>query len=118
MTTLTPSHSSPARRPDDVLKLSEFASALGISVKTARRWIASGRIEALRTPGGHWRIPSDQLEQRDLTVAQFARLVGVHPLTVRRWCRADKITHSTTPGGHFRIPMSEVPRVGRRRRTR
>ena len=104
-------------RREDALKLSEFAAMLGISTKTARRWIASGQVEAVQTPGGHWRVPASQLEARDLTVSQVARLLGVHPITVRRWCRTDKITHTETPGGYYRIPMSEVPRIGRRRRT-
>lgn len=105
-------------KPQETLKLSEFAAALGISTKTARRWVKAGDVEAHKTPGGHWRISSDQLFNRGLTVAQFARLVGVHPITVRRWCHADRIVHSTTTGGYYRIPMSEVPRIGRRRRTR
>lgn len=107
-------------RPDykDDLKLSEFAAIMGICVRTAHRWIKSGAIEAHQTPGGHWRVNADQLETRGLTVAQFAHLVGVHPVTVRRWCRADKITHSTSPTGIYHIPMSEVPRTGRRGKSR
>lgn len=107
-------------RPDplDSLTLAEFAATVGISTKTARRWITSGAIEAHQTPGGHWRVATSQLAARSLTVGQFAHLVGVHPVTVRRWCRGNKITHANTPGGRYRIPMSEVPIVGRRRRTR
>lgn len=107
-----------SRKPGDILKLSEFAELLGVSTKTVKRWIAKGEISARRTPGGHWRIDADQLSERGLTVSQFARLVGVHRVTVRRWCQADKLEHSTTAGGYYRIPMSEVPRIGRRRRTR
>jgi excisionase family DNA binding protein len=111
---------APILRPDfcDTLKLSEFSRTLGISTKTARRWIDSGQIEARKTPGGHYRIPSTELNNRGLTISQFARLVGVHRITVQRWCKAGKIEHSTTPSGRCRIPMSEVPRVGRRRRNR
>lgn len=106
------------RRSDDVLKLREFADILGVSTKTVVRWIKKGDVEAHRTPGGHWRIDVRQLTERGLTVSQFARLVGVHRLTVRRWCELDKIKHTLTPSGRYRIPMSEVPRIGRRRRTR
>ena len=107
-------------RPDfsDTLKLSEFARTLGISTKTARRWIESGQLKATKTPGGHYRIPETELSNRGLTIPQFARLVGVHRITARRWCKAGKVECSVTPGGHYRIPMSEVPRIGRRRRTR
>lgn len=104
--------------PDEMLKLSEFARTLGISTKTARRWITSNKISGVKTPGGHWRVPRSQLTRRELTTSQFARLVGVHPVTVRRWCRANTVKHSTTLTGLYLISMSEVPRVGRRRRTR
>jgi len=102
-------------RPDhsEMLKLSEYAATVGVCVRTARRWIASGDLDAVQTPGGHWRVPASELERSFLTVPQFARLVGVHPVTVRRWCRADLIAHSSTSTGIYRIPMSEVPRVGK-----
>lgn len=107
-------------RPDlsETIKLSEFAREVGISTRTARRWIAKGEITAKQTPGGHLRVPVSQLTERALTVSQFARLVGVHRVTVRRWCLADRIEHTQTPGGAYRIPMTEVPRIGRARRSR
>jgi excisionase family DNA binding protein len=107
-------------RPDfsNTLTLTQFAATLGISTKTARRWIESGQLEARKTPGGHYRIPEGELASRGLTIPQFARLVGVHRITARRWCKAGKVECSVTPGGHYRIPMSEVPRVGRHRRSR
>jgi excisionase family DNA binding protein len=39
-----------------VLRISEAACLLGISVKTVRRWDHAGLIECFRTPGGHRRF--------------------------------------------------------------
>ncbi len=46
------------------LSISQFASALGVSVVTIRRWCRSEKIsEAFRTPGGHRRFSAAQLRQ-------------------------------------------------------
>lgn len=113
MTTPTHSESDPT-----VLTLSEFAARVGATAPTVRRWITNGHITAKRTPGGHYRIPVDQIVKRDLSISQFARLIGVHRVTVRRWCNANppRIACSKDPSGYWRIPMSEVPRIGVRRR--
>ena len=102
--------------PDESLKLSEYAHALGISTRTAHRWIKSGRITAHQTKGGHWRVNPDQLAQGTLTPTQFAQVIGMSPVTVRRWCQANSIPHSTLPNGQYRIPMTEVPRAPRLRK--
>ena len=39
-----------------VLRISEAANKLGVSVKTIRRWDHSGLIECFRTVGGHRRF--------------------------------------------------------------
>lgn len=36
----------------DIVKISAAAKVLGVSVKTLRRWEKSGKISAIRTPGG------------------------------------------------------------------
>lgn len=35
---------------------SEIAAQLGVTARTVRNWCRSGRLQAIRTPGGHWRI--------------------------------------------------------------
>jgi len=35
----------------------EAAKACGVKLNTIKNWIRNGDITAIRTPGGHWRIP-------------------------------------------------------------
>ena len=39
----------------------EAAKLLGVGLNTVKRWIASGDLRGIRTPGGHWRIPEAAL---------------------------------------------------------
>jgi excisionase family DNA binding protein len=40
----------------------EAANMLGVGLNTIKRWIASGDLRGIRTPGGHWRIPELELQ--------------------------------------------------------
>ncbi len=44
-------------RPDEAARL------LGVHVETIRRWIREGKIQAVKSPGGHYRIPRGEAEQ-------------------------------------------------------
>ena len=50
-----------AQRP--TLTVSALATALGVAPRTVRDWLAAGRVDGVRTPGGHWRIPRAELER-------------------------------------------------------
>lgn len=41
----------------DFLTASEAATALRLNPRTIRRWIAEGKLEAIRLPSGRVRIP-------------------------------------------------------------
>jgi excisionase family DNA binding protein len=44
----------------DLLTVSQVARQLNVSTQAVRRWIANGKLKALKTPGGHYRIrPAD-----------------------------------------------------------
>lgn len=45
------------------LKPAEAAERLGVSYATLKQWIYRGRIESVRTPGGHHRIPLEEVER-------------------------------------------------------
>jgi molybdopterin-binding protein len=45
------------------LKPREAAVRLGISYPTLKKWIYSGRLRTVTTPGGHHRIPESELER-------------------------------------------------------
>ena len=47
----------------DLLRPVEAASELGISYPTLKQWIYRGRIKSIRTPGGHHRIPRNEIER-------------------------------------------------------
>jgi len=41
----------------------EACERLGISFITLKRWIYAGKIRAVRTPSGRWRIPESEIEK-------------------------------------------------------
>src|SRR5215472_10568998 len=45
------------------LKPREAAVRLGISYPTLKKWIYSGKLRTLTTPGGHHRVPESELER-------------------------------------------------------
>ncbi len=45
------------------LKVSEVAEQLGVHPSTLRNWIRSGEVKALRTKGGHYRIPESEVKR-------------------------------------------------------
>jgi excisionase family DNA binding protein len=44
------------------LRISEAARAMGVSVSSVKRYIADGHLTPLVLPGGHRRIPAEQIE--------------------------------------------------------
>src|SRR6201994_4187421 len=40
----------------------EAALRLGISYPTVKQWLYNGKIKAVKTPGGHYRIPESELD--------------------------------------------------------
>lgn len=56
---------------DRLLTPGEVARAFRVDVKTVQRWAKAGRLESVRTPGGHRRYREDSV--RALLRAQFER---------------------------------------------
>jgi len=46
---------------DVLLTPREAATALGVSYPTIKQWILAGKIQTVKTPGGHHRVPQSNL---------------------------------------------------------
>jgi len=46
----------------ELLTPREAAMRLGISYPAIKQWIYRGKLRAIKTPGGHYRIPEDELD--------------------------------------------------------
>ena len=53
----------PSSEPESTVPLSEAAEALGISASTLRRWADTGKLQTIRTPGGHRRFPVSEVRR-------------------------------------------------------
>lgn len=49
--------------PNQSYSVTEAAHVLGVSVPTLKTVIADGKLDAFKTPGGHWRITAESLER-------------------------------------------------------
>ncbi|MFI5176162.1 MAG: TOBE domain-containing protein [Terriglobia bacterium] len=47
----------------ELLKLQEAAQLLSVSYPTLKQWIYRRRIKSVKTPGGHHRIPRNEIER-------------------------------------------------------
>jgi excisionase family DNA binding protein len=64
-----------------LIAVGEAARSLGISSSTIRRWIDSGRIAAVRTSGGHRRVPAAEVRRMSgLLAGTLTPLVREVPL--------------------------------------
>ena len=50
------------RQMADLLSPREAALRLGISYPTMKQWLYRGKLKAIKTPGGHYRIPEAELD--------------------------------------------------------
>jgi molybdopterin-binding protein len=50
-------------KSEDLLKLRDAATQLGVSFPTIKQWIYKKKIRTIRTPGGHHRIPQAEIDR-------------------------------------------------------
>ena len=46
----------------EMLSTGQVAKKLGVSTQAVINWIEAEKIEAIKLPGGHYRIPADQFK--------------------------------------------------------
>lgn len=51
-----------ALRQKKKLRTDEAAALLEVHEDTVRRWLTEGKLAGIRTPGGHWRVPTEPLK--------------------------------------------------------
>lgn len=82
----------------DLMTTSEAAAVLHVHRRTVLRWVHSGRLPAIVTPGGHLRFARGAVESLPLTTGEVARQLGVGRRTVVRWCEGGKLRAWRRPG--------------------
>jgi excisionase family DNA binding protein len=56
--------------PDKLLSTGEAAQVLNVTPMTLRSWHYKGLINAVRLPGGHFRIPESEINRLKCGVAE------------------------------------------------
>jgi len=47
----------------ELLKLHDAAKLMSVSYPTLKQWIYKGQVQSIKTPGGHHRIPRNEIER-------------------------------------------------------
>ena len=58
-----------ARDDNRFLTRRDVAAMFGVSLSTVTRWARKGLLIAIRTPGGHYRFPADEVRRAAATLA-------------------------------------------------
>jgi len=101
------------------LGISQAAVFLGVSKDTLRRWEKIGKIQSIRTPGGHRRYSKVTLisiknkvykspTKGLLSIGEASKSFGISKDTLRRWEKIGKIQSIRTPGGHRRYSKKPI----------
>src|SRR5258708_2645315 len=93
MKKLPNSSSNKASEDSSLVKISDAAEMVGVSIDTLRRWEKEGKISPIRTPGG------TRLYPRFVKIGEASSKLGLSIDTLRRWEKTGKISSLRTPGG-------------------
>lgn len=58
------------------IKPKEAAEQIGISYPTIKQWIYEGKIKSVKTPGGHHRIPEEEVERLTGGIGEKAKSIN------------------------------------------
>lgn len=82
------------------LKPKDAAKLIGISYPTIKQWIYNGKIESIRTPGGHHRIPPQEVHRLtggEAALQDSKQKSHMEPISVRNRILG-KVTEIRTEG--------------------
>jgi molybdopterin-binding protein len=57
----------------ELLKPQDAARLMSVSYPTLKQWIYNGKVQSVRTPGGHHRIPRSEIERFSTTTQSKRR---------------------------------------------
>lgn len=66
---------------EELLTPGDLADLYKVSPRTVTRWAAEGRIESIRTPGGHYRFPESVIDAPNASGPALATVTPDEPLT-------------------------------------
>ena len=78
----------------ELLKPAEAARELGVSYPTLKQWIYRGKVDSVKTPGGHHRVPRaevDRLAGRDDSVRRRQRTDSLPAISGRNRLRGEVV---------------------------
>jgi excisionase family DNA binding protein len=76
-------HGDGTSGPERLFMPGEVADLFRVDPKTVTRWAASGRIDSVQTPGGHYRIPESAVRDQLRPARQRAAQHNAAPLPVK-----------------------------------
>jgi molybdopterin-binding protein len=78
----------------ELLKPAEAARELGVSYPTMKQWIYRGKVDSVKTPGGHHRVPRaevDRLAGRDDSARRRQRTDSLPAISGRNRLRGEVV---------------------------
>ncbi|PYP82669.1 MAG: molybdenum-pterin-binding protein [Blastocatellia bacterium AA13] len=67
----------------ELLKPQEAAKLMSVSYPTLKQWIYKGKVQSVRTPGGHHRIPRSEVERFSKTTRPKRKPDGLQAISGR-----------------------------------
>jgi molybdopterin-binding protein len=68
----------------ELLKPQDAAKLMSVSYPTLKQWIYKGKVQSVRTPGGHHRIPRSEIERfSGITRSKKKRPAGLDAISGR-----------------------------------
>jgi excisionase family DNA binding protein len=67
----------------ELLSVGDVAARFGVTTQAVYKWLKNERIEAMRSPGGSWRVPAAQFDRDDRPATSRERLDRLQAQLIR-----------------------------------